>query len=80
MASPHEIAENRQGELLYLSSRLMSAIFAFHRDAERSQPDRNLWWHVHLNTALVCSITFSWALMVIVCSGLSLFKLAQHVL
>lgn len=52
--TPLEIAENRQGELLYLSSRLCAAVFAFHQDPERFVPDKNLWWHVHLNAALVC--------------------------
>lgn len=53
MSYPAEIAESRQGELLYLASRLASAIFAFHRDPERFEPERNLWWHIHLNNALV---------------------------
>lgn len=53
MSSPLEIAENRQAELLYLSSRLASAIFAFHRDPERFEAERNLWWHGNLNSDLV---------------------------
>lgn len=59
MSSPHEIAENRQAELLYLSSRLASAISAFHRDAERFEVERNLWWHGNLNSDLVYQLLVS---------------------
>lgn len=48
-----QTGEARQGELLYLCSRLAAAIIAFHDDPIRSRAGRNNWWHRNLNIALV---------------------------
>lgn len=53
MTTAQELSDIRQGELLYLCSRLVAAIFAFHEDALRTEHERNMWWHINLNTSLV---------------------------